>query len=378
MKISYTSNSFLLFIIFTALLCIYFAIQKNNTSSFLSISSTVENTTNKYSFILGPKFDKLPNQDDAIQLFQLWKKDHGRVYSDLEEMAKKFDIFITNLKYIVETNAKRESPHSAVLGLTNFADWSFKEFNETYLNMDNDDTMDIVNNGDIVDELTCSNPPSSLDWRSKGVVSSIKDQGACGSCWAFSVAAAIEGIVAIVTGKLIDLSPQELVDCDMGSSGCSGGVRSSALRWVIENNGLATYSNYPYTAVKGACRASKIPNSASSSSNAYLQLEKTERGLLCGVAKQPITIGIYATQDFQHYTHEIYEGPNCPVDSTQTTHAMLIVGYDSVGGQDYWIVKNTWGTKWGLAGYVYIKRNTGKKYGVCAINALALNPVKNK
>ncbi|XP_058769000.1 zingipain-2-like [Vicia villosa] len=377
MKISYTSNSFGLFIIFTALLCIYFAIQKNNTSSFSSISSTVENTTNKYSSILGPKFDKLPNQDDVIQLFQQWKKEHGRVYGDLEEMAKKFDIFVTNLKHIIETNAKRDSPHNVVLGLTNFADWSFKEFNEIYLNIDNDDTTDIEMNDD-VDELTCSNPPSSLDWRSKGVVTPVKDQGTCGSCWAFAGIGAIEGIVAIITNNLTRLSEQEVLDCDNRSYGCAGGASPLAFMWVIENKGVALEKDYPYRAGKGVCNASKIPNSPISAIDSINQVTISEKGLVCAVAKQPIAVSFDVEQDFQHYTDGIYEGPNCPVDSIKTNHAMLIVGYGSIDGEDYWIVKNSWGTSWGRDGYIFVKRNTDKKYGVCAINAKAYNPTKNK
>ncbi|KAL5096870.1 hypothetical protein RYX36_001197 [Vicia faba] len=361
MRISYNSIPFRFFIIFTACLCVYFAIQKMKPSH-----------SNESSNI-----DKLPNEDEVLKLFQQWKKQHGRVYNDLDEMSMKFATFVTNLKYITKTNAKRASPHSAVLGLTNFADWSFEEFKETYMTMKTD-TTDIVNDGD-VDKSPCSDPPSSVDWVAKGAVTPVMTQGSCDSCWAISVAGAIEGLVKITTNKLIGLSAQELVDCDKKSSGCAGGYRPNAFKWVIGNKGLALGSKYPYKTVKGDCKSSKIPVSASSNINAYKQVEQSDLGLLCAVAKQPISVGIYAaTEDFQHYSHGIYEGPNCPVDSKTSTHAMLIVGYHSVDGQDYWIVKNSCGTEWGMAGYAYIKRNTGKKYGVCAINASAFRPFKNK
>ncbi|KAL5096854.1 hypothetical protein RYX36_001181 [Vicia faba] len=126
------------------------------------MSSNFEIPTSKYTLILGAKLDKLPNQDEAIELFQVWMKEHERVYSDLEETAKKFGIFVTNLKYITESNAKRDSSHSVLLGLTKFADLSFMEFNETYMTM-NTDTIDIANN-EVVHDSTYSDPPSSLEY----------------------------------------------------------------------------------------------------------------------------------------------------------------------------------------------------------------------
>ncbi|CAK8530701.1 unnamed protein product [Lathyrus sativus] len=384
MRISYNSTSFRFFIIFTACLSVYFAIQKKKTNEdevILNISSSFEILTNKYSSILGPKLDKLPNEDGVIKLFQLWKREHGRVYNDIDEMTKKFATFVTNLKYITETNAKRDSPHSSFLGLTNFADWSSKEFQETYLH-DIDmskikDTVNIVNDG--VADLPCRNPPSSLDWRSKGAVTNVKDQGTCNSCWAFTAVGAIEGIVAIVTGKLENFSEQELVDCDAESRGCEVGWVYDAFNWTIGNKGIALGRDYVYKAEKEDCKASQIQNSPISAINAYNQVERSENGMLCAVAKQPVGVCLYAIpDDFQHYrTGEIYEGTNCPVDSLDTNHCMLIVGYGSKDGEDYWVVKNSYGTSWGMNGYMYIKRNTGKMYGVCAINAWAYNPIKN-
>jgi len=162
--ISHTSNLFLLFIIFTTILC---------------LSSSTYGIPTKYSSIMGPNLDKLPTQDKTIEIFQLWMKEHGRVYKDLEEMAKKFDIFISNLKYITETNAKRKSSNGFLLGLTNFSDWSSEEFQQRYLhNIDMPTNIDTMKVNDV--HLSSCSAPSSLDWRSKGVVSDIKDQKNCG------------------------------------------------------------------------------------------------------------------------------------------------------------------------------------------------------
>ncbi|KAI5447783.1 zingipain-2 [Lathyrus oleraceus] len=377
MKISYTSNRFLMFIIFTACLCLYFAIQKKNpdeNEDILIIPSKFEIPTSKYTTISGLKLDKLPNQDDVIELFQVWKKENGRVYSDPEEMARKFETFVTNLKYIVESNAKRDSPHSARLGLNNFADWSSTEYRETYMTL-NIDAMDIVNEDD-VEDVTCSDPPSTLDWRSRGAVTPVKNQGLCGACWAFATVGAIEGIVAIKTNNLTRLSEQELLDCEPVGS-CLQGSVNRAFIWIKENKGIASEDDYPYTFKKDVCRKTTIQNSANSGIDSHHLVERSERGLLCAVAKQPISVSIYAeSPSYQLYEDGVFKGEDCPLDSKNVTHSMVIVGYNSVNNEDYWIVKNSQGTGWGMEGYMWIKRNTTKMYGVCAINAYAFNPVK--
>ncbi|CAL5183569.1 unnamed protein product [Lathyrus oleraceus] len=377
MKISYTSNRFLLFIIFTACLCLYFAIQKkkpDENEDILIIPSKFEIPRSKYTTTWGLILDKLPNEDDVIELFQVWKKENGRVYKDLAEMSEKFATFVSNLKYIVESNAERDSPDSAHLGLTNYADLSSTEFEETYMTL-NTDAMDIVNDDDVQD-VTCSNPPSTLDWRSMGAVTPVKDQGLCGCCWAFAAVGAIEGIVAIMTGKLISLSEQELLDCVPDGS-CYGGSVDSGFNWVVRNKGIARQTSYPYTAKKGVCRASKIQNSANSGIDSYKAVARSDRGLLCAVAYQPLAVMIYAkTPKFQHYTGGIFRGEDCPLDSTIVTHNMVVVGYNSKNNEDYWIVKNSHGTRWGIHGYMWIKRDYTKQYGVCAINRYAYFPVK--
>ncbi|XP_014624184.2 ervatamin-B [Glycine max] len=323
--------------------------------------------------ILGPNLDKLPSQDETIQLFQLWRKEHGLVYKDLKEMAKRFEIFLSNLNYIIEFNAKRSSPSGYLLGLNNFADWSPSEFQEIYLHsldMPTDSAPKL--NGPL---LSCI-APASLDWRNKVAVTAIKNQGSCGSCWAFSAAGAIEGIHAITTGELISLSEQELVNCDRVSKGCNGGWVNKAFDWVISNGGITLEAEYPYTGKDGGnCNSDKVPIKATI--DGYEQVEQSDNGLLCSIVKQPISICLNAT-DFQLYESGIFDGQQCSSSSKYTNHCVLIVGYDSSNGEDYWIVKNSWGTKWGINGYIWIKRNTGLPYGVCGMNAWAYNPTIRK
>ncbi|CAK8530697.1 unnamed protein product [Lathyrus sativus] len=323
MKISYTSNRFLLFIIFTACLCIYFAIQMKKTNETKGIPISV------YSSILGPKLDKLPNQDDVKKLFQLWKKEQGRVYRDQKEMEKKFDTFVSNVKYIVETNAKRHSPNSAFLGLTKFTDMSNKEYKKRYMTLKTYAT-DIWNDDDVQD-VTCSDPPATLDWRLNGAVTSVKDQGGCGACWAFSTVAAIEGIVAINTGTLISLSEQEVLDCVLDGDCDEGGFVPEGFKWVVGNLGVASRADYPYTASKGVCKSAQFQNSANSRIDSHQAVPRSDRALLCAVAKQPISIGVYAdSPTFKEYKGGIFRGEDCPADPKNVTHAMVIVGYNSL------------------------------------------------
>ncbi|CAL5409988.1 unnamed protein product [Camellia sinensis] len=195
------------------------------------------------------------------------------------------------------------------------------------------------------------------------------------SCWAFSSTGAMEGINTLVTGDLISLSEQELVDCDTTNDGCEGGYMDYAFEWVISNGGIDTEADYPYTGEDGNCNTTK-EKTYYVTIDGYEDVEEDETALFCAVLKQPISVGIDGSAiDFQLYTGGIYDG-DCSGDPNDIDHAVLIVGYGSDGDDQYWIIKNSWGTTWGISGYGYIKRNTSDPFGVCAINAMASYPTK--
>ncbi|XP_019234964.1 PREDICTED: oryzain beta chain-like [Nicotiana attenuata] len=218
--------------------------------------------------------------------------------------------------------------------------------------------------------VTSCDAPSALDWRKHGVVTDVKNQGNCGSCWAFSACGSMEGINAIATGELINLSEQELVSCDSSNSGCDGGLMDYAFEWVINNGGIDSASDYPYTASQGTCNITKEKTKIVTI-DGYQDVAQKESDLLCAVAQQPVSVGIDGSSlDFQLYKGGIYDG-DCSSNPDDIDHAVVTVGDD-----EYWIIKNSWGTYWGMEGYAYIRRNTDLPYGVCAINSMASYPTK--
>lgn len=279
MMISHTIKFFLSFFIFISITSLSFAL-----------------SSSEYSLSSHDNLDKFSSSDEQVlELFQLWKKEHGKQYENSEENAKRFETFRSNLKHINEINAKRKSPTRHRLSLNKFADISPEEFSKTYLQ----ETPSKYGDRKLKDEDDddCDNLPASVDWRKEGAVTEVKDQGNCRknvllnflflyynvdasvlvSCflctfaniiilynnrsyyfleshWAFAVVGTIEGFNKIVTGNLIELSAQELVDCDPASHGCAGGFYFNAFGWVINNGGIDTEANYPYTAKNGTCK----------------------------------------------------------------------------------------------------------------------------
>ncbi|OVA16492.1 Granulin [Macleaya cordata] len=332
------------------------------------------------------------SEERVVELFERWREKHGKVYKHEEEKKFKFESFKKNLKYIMERNYLKKMKKRGLrndddelighheVGLNVFADMNNEEFREVYLSSK---MAKPRKNHKMISELrkmegqmmNCE-APASVDWRKKGVITAVKNQGQCGSCWAFSSTGAMESINAIVTGDLISLSEQELVDCDTSCNGCGGGNMDYAFEWVINNGGIDTESGYPYTAQDGTCNITKVETKVVTI-DGYEDVAQEENALLCSVVNQPISVGIDGSAlDFQLYTGGIYDG-ECSADPKDIDHAVLIVGYGSKDDQDYWIVKNSWGTGWGMGGYIYIKRNTDLEYGVCAINAMASYPTKN-
>uniref|UniRef100_A0A0E0M4L0 Uncharacterized protein n=1 Tax=Oryza punctata TaxID=4537 RepID=A0A0E0M4L0_ORYPU len=318
-----------------------------------------------------------------MERFQRWKAEYNRSYATPEEERRRFRVYARNVRYIEATNAAAGLTYE--LGETAYTDLTNDEFMAMYTapplrSAANDDAaMTIITTrAGPVDEHqpevyfnVSAGAPASVDWRASGAVTEVKDQGRCGSCWAFSTVAVVEGIQKIKNGKLVSLSEQELVDCDTLDSGCDGGVSYRALEWITTNGGITTRDDYPYTGAAGAaCDRAKLGHHAATIAGLRRVATRSEASLQNAAAAQPVAVSIEAGGDnFQHYRKGVYDGP-C---GTRLNHGVTVVGYGQEAAADgagdkYWIIKNSWGKNWGDQGYIKMKKDiAGKPEGLCGI-----------
>jgi len=211
--------------------------------------------------------------------------------------------------------------------------------------------------------------PDSVDWVAANKVVGVKDQGQCGSCWAFSAVGSIESAYGIETGNaLISLSEQQLVDCSgaEGNEGCNGGLMDNAFQYVISNKGLCKESDYTYKAVDGTCKASSCKSAITITS--FTDVAQTEAALTAALVQQPIAVAVDASS-WQFYSSGIMS--TCVY--TQLDHGVLAVAYGTSGGKAYYTIKNSWGTSWGMSGFIQLARNVGG-VGECGITQAASFP----
>tara|TARA_B100000575_G_C23071592_1_gene617257 strand:- start:406 stop:1284 length:879 start_codon:yes stop_codon:yes gene_type:complete len=272
---------------------------------------------------------------------------------DREFSYDNFEVFKKNVEYIEEFNRQN---HSYQLEVNQFADMNDFNFNMSLPKIKNEYYK--LNDDIIV--------PEEVDWRKENAVTHVKNQGHCGGCWAFSTTGSVEGIVAIKTGKLLNISEQQLIDCSTqeGNHGCGGGIMDYGFQYIIDNNGICSENDYPYQAMDGQCQECNPIVQINKYGNVFPRNEKI---LKRAVAQQPVSVAIQANlTSFRLYSNGVYSDFNC---GTQLDHGVLIVGYgnDEVSGNDYWLVKNSWGPGWGENGYIRILRGTEKKSGLCGI-----------
>lgn len=319
---------------------------------------------------------------DYAEMFNDWVSQYHVRFRDTTHRDSAFRNWVSNHLFIERANADNR-PY--VLGHNQFSGMNSTEFVQWVRGGVDLANVDFFRIGSFYVESSnyFAGVPGAIDWTAKGAVTPVKDQGQCGSCWSFSTTGALEGAFAIKTGSLASFSEQQLVDCDtLGNGGrdhgCGGGLMDNAFNWIMKNNGLCSEYDYPYvsgtTMKAGTCQTS-CRNVAGSDIVKYIDVEpNSDLAMMTAVAQQPVSVAIEADQrEFQLYKSGVFTG-TC---GTNLDHGVLVVGYGTESGTDYYKIKNSWSSSWGEGGYIRIGRgaNYNKGSGQCGVLMQASYPV---
>ncbi|KAF6212413.1 hypothetical protein GE061_012935 [Apolygus lucorum] len=302
----------------------------------------------------------MPMSDDAE--WESYKAKYGKNYESNEHESLRRTIYFTAKEKVQEHNARFEQGLvSYKLGLNRFADMLNGEFRK----MMNGYRRGTPRNSFSFHVESNVTLPATVDWRTKGAVTPIKNQGQCGSCWAFSTTGSLEGQHALKKGKLVSLSEQQLVDCSgaEGNDGCDGGLMDNGFAYIKANNGIDTEASYPYTGEDGTCAAKKSDIAATVTGHVDIESGSESNLQDASATVGPISVAIDASSyDFQLYESGVYDESDC--STTELDHGVLVVGYGTDSGSAYWLVKNSWGTDWGINGYIQMSRNKDNQCGI--------------
>ncbi|VDK88827.1 unnamed protein product [Litomosoides sigmodontis] len=305
--------------------------------------------------------------------YQLYKRKYNKRDEETDLEYRRFMTYLDNVKEISEHNERyKRDEETYEVAINHLADMLPEEFDKLHgfqpkVMMERNDFKNIAHIK-IQGRL-----PKRMDWRSLGAVTTVKDQGSCGSCWTFSAVGALEGQHFLRTGNLIELSEQNLLDCSSndiyGNLGCDGGLMMDAFQYVAENNGIDTGESYPYDGYQSFCRYSNLTRGTTAFGGRLLP-EGDELQLQAAIATiGPISVAINA-KFLQFYKRGVFSTPKC---SSTLNHAVLAVGYGTEKVKlkngtekavDYWLIKNSWSKHWGIGGYLKLARNKGNMCGI--------------
>nr|XP_002130541.1 cathepsin L1-like isoform X1 [Ciona intestinalis]XP_026693026.1 cathepsin L1-like isoform X1 [Ciona intestinalis] len=307
------------------------------------------------------------SRDTTSLKWNEWKNTHGKSYASHEEMKRQL-IWEKNLRVVTQHNYEYdEGLHTYTMAMTKFADLENDEFNTMYLaSMPADRKNELVCKKQTIDKFAQN--PTTVDWRTQGYVTPVKNQLQCGSCWAFSATGSLEGQHFAKTKKLVSLSEQQLIDCStkQGDLGCGGGYPDWAFAYINQVGGIESETNYPYEAKNDVCRfnvsevAATLTGCVDITPDSETQLEKAVGSI------GPVSVLIDASHiSFQLYGSGIYYEQQCSSSPASLDHGVLAVGYGADNGQEYWMVKNSWGEGWGkLGGYIKMAKNKNNNCGI--------------
>ncbi|BFZ24893.1 hypothetical protein BsWGS_27932 [Bradybaena similaris] len=291
-----------------------------------------------------------------------FKSTFSKRYATIDEERSRYNIFMENVNLIEQHNWEYHNGRSSFyLDINHFADLTNEEYRAR---------RGFRANATELTTCTSYKPetkdvPESEDWRERGYVTAVKFQGDCGACWAFVTTGAVEAQWFKKTGKLVSLSEEQLIDCsnDYGNKGCDGGVPDFGFKY-ISVNGIEEESVYPYEKKQGKCRYDKSKVAANITTCYRVWPEESEEALKVAVGQMgPVTVGIDSRRkEFVLYKGGIYDDEYC--SSTELDHAILVVGYGTLKGQDFWIIKNSWGEEWGEKGFALMSRNKDNQCGI--------------
>jgi C1A family cysteine protease len=307
-------------------------------------------------------------EKDTEIAFVHWMSQHGKSYATKEEYMFRLSTFAKKMDFIEHHNSLNEDDH--LVGMNHLMDFTDAEYKKLlgYKNHRRHQKREMRHHKHVE---AVKDVPASIDWREKGAVTPVKNQGQCGSCWSFSATGAMEGAYQIAGNELTSFSEQQLVDCStaQGNNGCNGGLMDYAFTFA-EQNAMDTESSYPYKARDGKCDSS-ITGVAKVTGFTDVT-PKSPAALQTALAQGPVSIAIDASGiGFQLYHSGILKR----FCGTSLDHGVLAVGYGTEGSTDFWIVKNSWGSSWGEHGYVRILRTMDKQdAGVCGLQLDASYP----
>ena len=310
----------------------------------------------------------VPSQEVEGRSFEAWKSKFKKKYA-AEEEAYRIRVWVDNLAFVESHNSRfKAGVETFEVEMNEFADMPSEEFTAKYLiKFPEGKTTKCTGS-----QAPTANLPDEVDWTTKNVVTGVKNQGQCGSCWAFSTTGSLEGVYAIKKGEIKSFSEQQLVDCskDYGNQGCGGGLMNLSF-FYVKDHGITTEDKYPYRGIGSSCKYNEETDKVWSISDCTEVTVDNEKALMAAIALNPVSVAIEANHiSFQLYKSGVYSG-RC---GTKLDHGVLAAGYGTENGKKYYKVKNSWGSGWGSAGYILIER-TGDGKGKCGIQMAASFPI---